>query len=61
MHLAVGGAAALALILAVGVTGVLDRFFLYFPERELAATPSEAGLVYEDVSFTTDDGITRPR
>ena len=58
VHLAVGGAAALALILAVGVTGVFDRFFLYFPERELTATPSEAGLAYEDVSFTTDDGIT---
>ncbi len=57
VHLAVGGAAAVALILAVGVTGVLDRFFLYFPERELAATPSEAGLAYEDVSFTAEDGI----
>ena len=57
VHLAVGGAAALAVILAVGVTGVLDRFFLYFPERELTTTPSEAGLAYEDVSFTTEDGI----
>ena len=57
VHLAVGGVVALALILAVGVTDVLDRFFLYFPERELTATPSEAGLAYEDVSFTTEDGI----
>ena len=58
VHLAVGGATALALLLAVGVTGVLDGLFLYFPERELAATPSEAGLAYEDVSFTTEDGIS---
>ena len=54
--LTVGGAAALALILVLGVTGVLDRFFIYFPQRELAATPSEAGLAYEDVSFTAEDG-----
>jgi fermentation-respiration switch protein FrsA (DUF1100 family) len=31
--------------------------FLYFPERDLVATPADIGLVYEDVYVTTADGI----
>ena len=58
MRLVVGGAAAIALIWAAAVAGVLERYFIYFPEQALAATPSEAGLAYEDVSFTTEDGVT---
>ena len=30
--------------------------FLYFPERELAATPADAGLTYRDLELTTGDG-----
>jgi pimeloyl-ACP methyl ester carboxylesterase len=30
--------------------------FLYFPERELAATPADAGLTYRDLEFSTADG-----
>ena len=31
--------------------------FLYFPDPILVATPEEMGLVYEDVSVTTADGV----
>ena len=30
--------------------------FLYFPERELASTPADAGLTYRDLELTTGDG-----
>lgn len=29
---------------------------LYFPSRTIAGTPAEAGLTYDDVDLTTDDG-----
>ncbi|HWR86717.1 MAG TPA: alpha/beta hydrolase, partial [Rhodoglobus sp.] len=29
---------------------------LYFPSRTIAATPADAGLTYDDVELTTDDG-----
>jgi fermentation-respiration switch protein FrsA (DUF1100 family) len=29
---------------------------LYFPSRTIAGTPADAGLTYEDVELTTDDG-----
>lgn len=31
---------------------------LYYPDPILIATPDEAGLAYEDVFVTTDDGVT---
>lgn len=42
---------------AASVTGMLDRFFLYFPDRELDAVPSDIALAYEDASFVTTDGV----
>jgi pimeloyl-ACP methyl ester carboxylesterase len=30
--------------------------FLYFPERELASTPADAGLDYRDLEFASGDG-----
>jgi uncharacterized protein len=36
---------------------MLEHGFLYFPMRQLAATPADAGLSYEDVSFTAADGV----
>ena len=54
---AVGGAVALLLIVAAGAAGLLDRFFVYFPEREVNASPSDYGLAYEDVTFATEDGV----
>lgn len=30
---------------------------LFFPTRSIEASPQQAGLIYEDVSLTTDDGL----
>lgn len=38
-------------------TGVIERSFLYFPTRTLDATPADAGMPYEDVTFVTTDGL----
>ena len=35
---------------------ILDRNLIYFPERELVATPNSVGLHYEDVNLTASDG-----
>ena len=35
---------------------ILDRFMVYFPERELMTTPAEAGLQFDDVYLTASDG-----
>lgn len=34
-----------------------EQRLIYFPERTLAATPSQHGLPYEEVWLTTDDGV----
>ena len=36
---------------------ILDRFLIYFPERELSVTPADVGLEYSDVYLTTADGL----
>jgi fermentation-respiration switch protein FrsA (DUF1100 family) len=56
-----GGVALAAAVLAVaGVViwwlGVLDRYFIFFPEREVTVTPADRGLAFEEVSFTAADG-----
>ena len=38
-------------------THVVDRSFIYFPSREIEATPGDAGLDFEDVRFRSSDGI----
>ena len=35
-----------------------EKRFVFFPESEIANTPEEAGLPYEDVHLTTSDGLT---
>ena len=35
----------------------LEKRFVFFPTSELEATPEQAGLDYEDVIFTTEDGL----
>lgn len=55
----------LALVVAAGAAigvllrqmSILDRFMVYFPEREIHATPAEVGLEYRDVYLTTTDGV----
>ena len=38
-------------------TGMIERYFIYFPERDLEADPSQFGLAYEEVTFVTSDGV----
>ena len=35
----------------------LERRFIYFPTRALAADPSSVGLAFRDVAFTAADGV----
>ena len=37
-------------------TGLIERYFIYFPQKKLGADPSHFGLAFEDVSFTAADG-----
>ena len=47
-------------IMAVVVrqTKLIDRNFIFFPEKELAGTPAAYGLRFEDVSFAAADGVS---
>ena len=36
---------------------MLDKQLVFFPDREVMSTPGDAGLVYEDVTFTASDGV----
>lgn len=55
----------LGLLLALGVallfvgicSGVIERSFIYFPDRQLIGDPADYGLPFDDVSFTADDGV----
>ena len=53
------------LLIILGVTvllanhdTVIERIFVFFPDRELLASPTEFGLDFEDVSFQATDGVT---
>jgi uncharacterized protein len=48
----VGGILLLAM-----TTNILERFFVYYPIREIFADPSRIGLQYQDVSAVTEDGL----
>ena len=48
---------AVALVFVGIRSGVIERYFIYFPERDLAANPSHFGLAFEEVSFTASDGV----
>ena len=52
------------LLLLLVVLGLLyaglvfgERLFIYFPTRELSASPADAGLEFVDVTVETDDGV----
>jgi len=36
---------------------VIERSFIYFPERELIGDPAELGLAFDDAYFTAGDGV----
>ena len=38
-------------------TDILERFFVYYPTRQLTEDPSTLGLPYQDVYLLTEDGI----
>ena len=44
------------LMLPAPVNAALEGMFLYFPARELVASPADLGLPYEDVRFSANDG-----
>jgi fermentation-respiration switch protein FrsA (DUF1100 family) len=47
-----------AALLLVGIcSGVIERSFIYFPDRQLIGDPADYGLPFDDVSFTADDGV----
>ena len=55
---------AVLVLIAVFVVGallrcsnVVDRSFIYFPGREIEATPGDVGLDFEDVRFKASDGV----
>ena len=54
--LAVLFAALIMVSLVVRYMLILDRNLIYFPERDLDATPDSVGLYYEDVNLTAADG-----
>ena len=41
----------------VAILSIFQAKFIYFPQRQLDATPEAIGLVYETVHFETSDGI----
>ena len=59
-----GGRWARRLLLLLVVLGLLyaglvfgERLFIYFPTKELSATPADAGLEFVDATVETDDGV----
>lgn len=38
-------------------TGVIDRYFIFFPERTVSRDPGDRGLDFEDVYFTASDEV----
>lgn len=46
---------AVLVILAVAILRNLERKLIFFPMKEIAATPHDAGLEYEDVEFSSSD------
>ena len=50
------GVLSLAAITILREPALLDRYFVYFPDSSLELTPSNVGLDYENVYFTTKDG-----
>ena len=47
----------LTLILAGGCVEPLEKRFIFFPDKTIDETPREWGMPYEDVYFTTEDGL----
>jgi uncharacterized protein len=52
------GPLVLLVVLGLLYAGLVlgERLFIYFPTRELSATPADAGLEFVDVTFEAEDG-----
>ena len=37
--------------------GLIERHFIYFPDRDLVGSPAEVGLPFDEVSFSASDGV----
>ncbi len=59
MALCVGLALVVGVVLLlVGIcSGVIERSFIYFPDRDLVGDPGDVGLPFEDVTFAASDGV----
>lgn len=55
--LAAAGVGSFGLFLGMGGLGPIERAFIYFPQREVRATPADLGLAFEGVSFVTADDV----
>lgn len=45
-------------LLLVGMcSGVIERSFIYFPDRDLVGDPGDFGLPFDDVSFAASDDV----
>lgn len=53
----IAGVVAVAYVAFVGLLYVMQDRLVYFPTRELIATPRDRGMDYEELSLLTDDGV----
>ena len=37
--------------------GLIERHFIYFPDRDLVGSPADIGLPFDEVSFSASDGV----
>ena len=49
-------ALSFALLFALRESRMLDKQIIFFPDKEITQTPADAGLRYEDISFSAADG-----
>ncbi len=58
---AIAAALTTLLIIAAALAArdphMLDRHFIFFPDKDISQTPADVGLHYEDAWFTTADGV----
>ena len=48
----------LTLFLAGGCVEALENRFVFFPDKRIEETPRDWGLAYEEIYFTTQDGLS---
>ena len=48
---------AVALLAPATSEGALEQHYIYFPDRQLSATPAAIGLAYDEAHFAATDGL----